>query len=194
MTLHADIMNIPCLPIAGTELEILAFRLGHEQAILAAAELVERAAQQEINSALDDDEPASLSKAMAFLESNAAQGRREQKLRDEVEALAIKADQLKRLNAVLFKEVIDSAEIAASFRNGNTVLIEVLMDMVNQFFHEGKGGFLHHSFMTSEEGAIETLIEAGFAEEVGPNSYRLFWDKLELRKTRKTPTPAGESA
>lgn len=87
MTLHADIMNIPCLPIAGTELEILAFRLGHEQAILAAAELVERAAQQEINSALDDDEPASLSKAMAYLESKAAQARREQNLRDEVEAL-----------------------------------------------------------------------------------------------------------
>ncbi len=87
MTLHADIMNIPCLPIAGTELEILAFRLGHMQAIQVAAELVERAAQQEINSALDDDEPASLSKAMAYLESKAAQARREQKLRDEVEAL-----------------------------------------------------------------------------------------------------------
>lgn len=88
MTLHADIMNIPCLPIAGTELEILAFRLGHEQAILAAAELVERAAQQEVNSAPDDGVLASLSKAMAFLESKAAQERREEKnLRDEVEAL-----------------------------------------------------------------------------------------------------------
>jgi len=39
VTLHDEIMNIPCEPIEGTESEVLAFQLGHKQARHAAAEL-----------------------------------------------------------------------------------------------------------------------------------------------------------
>jgi hypothetical protein len=37
-------------------------------------------------------------------------------------------------------------------------------------------------FMPCDEGAIEVLIDAGFAEEVIMGNYVLFWDKLEERK------------
>lgn len=67
-------------------------------------------------------------------------------------------------------------------QRGNTKLIEALMDMVNQHFTEGHSGGLTHSFMSCDEGAIEVLIEAGFAEEVAMGNYVLFWDKLEERK------------
>ncbi len=152
MTLHCEIMNIPCEPIAGTESEVLAFKLGHKQALHAAAELADKqlighapfhdrpvgepymlptmhapsiinrhypedsesAALMELKlkdmvdqhrqntadayvNAMDDhvvivmsgidEEPASLSKAMKFLESKEVQTRREQKLRDDVAAL-----------------------------------------------------------------------------------------------------------
>ena len=127
MTLHDEIMNIPCEPIEGTESGSLAFKLGHKQARHAAAELAARFSewQNEAAAALaqfvslssqpdedqwlevaskvpyllslkderllyaidDDEEPASLSKAMAFLESKEVQLRREQKLREEVAAL-----------------------------------------------------------------------------------------------------------
>ena len=152
MTLHGEIMNIPCEPIAGTESEVLAFKLGHKQALHAAAELADKqlighapfhdrpvgepymlptmhapsiinrhypedsesAALMELKlkdmvdqhrqntadayvNAMDDhvvivmsgidEEPASLSKAMKFLESKEVQTRREQKLRDDVAAL-----------------------------------------------------------------------------------------------------------
>ena len=127
MTLHDEIMNIPCEPIEGTESEVLAFKLGHKQALHAAAELVERFSEwkNEAAAALarfvslsshpdemqwlevasevpyllsrkderllysidSDEEPASLSKAMSFLESKEVQMRREQKLRDEIAAL-----------------------------------------------------------------------------------------------------------
>ena len=71
---------------------------------------------------------------------------------------------------------------AAKYRRGNTLLIESLMDMVNQFFFERSDGTLWHSFMSAEENAIETLINAGFAEELEGSTYRLLWDKLEQRK------------
>ena len=127
MTLHNEIMNIPCDPIEGTESEVRAFQLGHKQARHAAAELVERFSEwkneaaaalarfvslsshpdemqwlevasevpyllsrkdERLLYAIDDDEdPASLSKAMDFLESKEVQMRREQKLREEVSAL-----------------------------------------------------------------------------------------------------------
>ena len=67
-------------------------------------------------------------------------------------------------------------------RNGNTMLLEALMDMVNQFFYTHDGEFLSHSFMSAEEGAIAVLIHAGMAEEVEGKGYRLLWDKLEARK------------
>ncbi len=152
MKLHDEIMNIPCEPIAGTESEVLAFKLGHKQALHAAAELADKqlighapfhdrpvgepymlptmhapsiinrhypedsesAALMELKlkdmvdqhrqntadayvNAMDDhvvivmsgidEEPASLSKAMKFLESKEVQMRREQKLREEISAL-----------------------------------------------------------------------------------------------------------
>lgn len=71
---------------------------------------------------------------------------------------------------------------AAKYRRGNTLLIESLMDMVTQFFHTRPDDTLSHSFMSAEENAIETLIEAGFAEELEGCTYRLLWDKLEQRK------------
>lgn len=46
MTLHDEIMNIPCEPIEGTESEVLAFKLGHKQALHAAAELADRSEQK----------------------------------------------------------------------------------------------------------------------------------------------------
>lgn len=111
--------------------------------------------------------------------------RREQKLREEAEALTAKVDQLQRLNAIRYKEAMESAGMATAFRDGNTALIEALMNMANQFFHESADGkYLHHSFMSAEEGAIEALEDAGFAEEVEPEVYRLLWDKLEERKAR----------
>lgn len=42
MTIHNEIMNIPCEPIEGTESEVLSFKLGHKQARHAAAELAAR--------------------------------------------------------------------------------------------------------------------------------------------------------
>lgn len=66
-------------------------------------------------------------------------------------------------------------------KRGNTRLIEALMDMVNQFFFE-EDGVLSHSHMSAEEGSIEVLMAAGFAEEVDRGSYRLRWDKLKERQ------------
>ena len=67
-------------------------------------------------------------------------------------------------------------------QRGNTKLIEALMGMVNQNFTKGHSGGLAPSFMSCDEGAIEVLIEAGFAEQVEMGNYALFWDKLEERK------------
>jgi hypothetical protein len=67
-----------------------------------------------------------------------------------------------------------------ALRRGNTILLEALMDMVNQFFYTGQDGTLRHSFMSCEEGAIATLIDAGFAKEVD-GGYLLLWDKLAER-------------
>lgn len=68
----------------------------------------------------------------------------------------------------------------AALRRGNAKLIEALMDMVNQFFYTKDNGLLQHSFMSAEEGAIATLVNAGFAEETD-HGYRLLWDKLVER-------------
>lgn len=76
----------------------------------------------------------------------------------------------------------ESEQIIA-LKRGNTVLIESLMGMVNQFFYETQDGeYLYHRFMSAEEGAIDTLIDSGFAEVVEGKGYKLLWDKLEQRK------------
>lgn len=46
MTLHGEIMNIPCEPIEGTDSEVLAFQLGHKQARHAAAVLADSSDQK----------------------------------------------------------------------------------------------------------------------------------------------------
>lgn len=60
--------------------------------------------------------------------------------------------------------------------------MEALMDMVNQFFlHDEKDqSLIFHSFMSTEENAIDVLIRHGFAEMVGekPLRFRLLWSKL----------------
>lgn len=75
-------------------------------------------------------------------------------------------------------------EIAMRYERGNTLLIDALMGMVNQYFDHAKDdpSIVSHSFMSCEEEAIDVLIDAGFAQAVGKASYRLLWDKLEERK------------
>jgi hypothetical protein len=146
-------MNIPCEPIEGTESEVLAFKLGHKQALHAAAELADRS---------------------------------EQKLRDEIAALTAKVDQLQRLNAIRYNEAMEAASMATAFRDGNTALIEALMGMASQFFNEGEDeSIMPNLFTSTEEGAIEALEDAGFAEEVEQGRYKLRWDKLAERKARE---------
>lgn len=76
---------------------------------------------------------------------------------------------------------MDESSEVERLRNGNTLLLVALMDMVSQFFSQRSGEFLTHSYMSAEEGAIAVLIAAGMAEEVEGKGYRLLWDKLEAR-------------
>ncbi len=64
--------------------------------------------------------------------------------------------------------------------NGNAILLDALMGMVNQSFHTGKDGIMTHSFMSCDEYAISVLIDAGMAIEV-KHGYKLFWDKINKR-------------
>jgi hypothetical protein len=58
-------------------------------------------------------------------------------------------------------------------------LLESLMDMVNQhFYHIPDTDLLSHSFMNSDEIAIEVLIKHGMAKEIRPNAYMLMWADL----------------
>ena len=75
---------------------------------------------------------------------------------------------------------------AAKYRRGNTRLIEALMDMVSEGFYARTDGTPRHRSMSAEETAIQTLINAGFAEELEGCTYRLLWDKLEERKQEET--------
>lgn len=68
-----------------------------------------------------------------------------------------------------------------ALKRGNTVLIDSLMGMVDQFFRDDGDGNLSHRCMSAEEYAIKTLLEAGFAEEVN-GDYRLLWAKIEERE------------
>lgn len=85
-------------------------------------------------------------------------------------------------------------------KRGNTVLIEALMDMVNQFFiHPSIDSCsydatpLRHSFMSAEEHAIDALIESGFAIETD-KGYVLLWDKLEERKKELAQCPTSTNS
>jgi hypothetical protein len=58
-------------------------------------------------------------------------------------------------------------------------LLESLMDMVNQhFYHIPNTDLISHSFMSSDEGAIEVLIKHGMAKEIRKNTYMLMWGDL----------------
>jgi hypothetical protein len=98
--------------------------------------------------------------------------------------------------------VVEQRQKIMALRHGNTKLIEALMAMVEQFFysqneqgqHDENGEIFIHRFMSAEEMAIATLIEAGFAEEVekGKNGYRLRNDLLEYRLAEFTPDKEGD--
>ena len=58
-------------------------------------------------------------------------------------------------------------------------LLEALMDMVSQhFYHIPNTDLVSHSFMSSDENAIEVLIKHGMAKEIRPNAYMLLWGDL----------------
>lgn len=77
----------------------------------------------------------------------------------------------------------DLIETIHRLRNGNTALLEALMDMVNQFFcRRNEDDFIYPGFVSAEEAAIAVLVEAGMAEEVNGMGYRLLWGNLEARK------------
>jgi hypothetical protein len=71
-------------------------------------------------------------------------------------------------------------QVILQLRAGNTLLLEALMLMVQQYFFGEE--FLSHSNMVCEEQAIKALILAGVAEKDPERGYRLLWDKLEARK------------
>lgn len=79
-------------------------------------------------------------------------------------------------------ELTEQTKKSIGLMKGNSILIESLMGMVNQHFDTLPGG-LCHSFMSADKGAIDTLLDAGFAEMVSerPLRYRLLWDKLAER-------------
>jgi len=101
--------------------------------------------------------------------------------RDSLERFAsrVKADALE----AQAKEIEALKQQAQALRNGNTLLISALMDMVGQFFYskdDTADGPLTHAFMSAEEQAIEVLMQAGFATEK-EGAYYLDWDKLNKR-------------
>lgn len=71
------------------------------------------------------------------------------------------------------------------YKAGNTALLEALMDMVLQHLREGPDGIFNHSFLSSDEAAIEVLVQAGMVEVVPGSGYRLLWDALEARKPKQ---------
>jgi hypothetical protein len=100
--------------------------------------------------------------------------------------------------AVLRLAEIGNIRAAVRFRNGNTALIDALMNMVWQFVGEDDpDAAFSHQFISAEECALETLVDAGFAEQTKPgaNSYRLLWAKLAERKAAaRTPQMTWEEA
>ncbi len=66
-----------------------------------------------------------------------------------------------------------------AIRNGNTLLIASLMELVdNVFLHDED--LIYHMGTDAHKQAVETLVDAGFADKIGEN-YKLRWDKLEER-------------
>lgn len=95
----------------------------------------------------------------------------------EIEAAL--ADHIKR-NAIQAENIAREMNKNEALKRGNTALLEALMGMVNQHFDHREDGHLTHTFMSSDEGAIAALIEAGFAEET-KRGYLLNYDRLSER-------------
>ena len=91
--------------------------------------------------------------------------------------------------AALEEENEQLREKLKRLKRGNTALIEALMDMCSQhcFNHnygqvdEFTNPLLSHDFVSSNEGALALLVEAGFAETDNNVDYRLLYDKLKAR-------------
>lgn len=91
------------------------------------------------------------------------------------------ATRMQREIAELRARVVELDGQVFAMKRGNTILIDSLMGMVDQFFRDDGNGNLSHRFMAAEEYAIKTLLEAGFAEEID-GDYRLLWGKIEERE------------
>ena len=81
---------------------------------------------------------------------------------------------------------MDNEETIKLLKNGNTNLLEALMEMVNQYFIHNTvdDDIINHGCLSAEENSIEILQQAGMAERVVTPTpgYKLLWDKLEERK------------
>lgn len=64
--------------------------------------------------------------------------------------------------------------------NGNTDLIDALMDMVNQ--HCSCEGGVETMGLSANENALSVLEQAGFAKLIKGRVYRLNWKKLTERQ------------
>lgn len=77
-------------------------------------------------------------------------------------------------------DAVDAALVVDRYKNGNTALLEALMDMVHQ--HCGTvDDTLDHRFISANENAVELLEQAGMIVE----GNRLDWDALEARKPKR---------
>lgn len=100
--------------------------------------------------------------------------------RDSALAFAAEADaEIARLTA----ERDAAREERDRYRNGNTALLEALMDMANQYMGRDDGT-VDHMFMSAGENCCELLENAGVAEET-PRGCRLNWQAIEDRKTKE---------
>ena len=75
------------------------------------------------------------------------------------------------------------AEILA-YKRGNTVLLETLMNMADQYLSHIEGEICRHGFMSAGENALMILEEAGMAKSLDDTGYEyeLLWDNLNERK------------
>lgn len=96
----------------------------------------------------------------------------------------------------LAAETAKLGEGVVKLTRGNTLLLDALMNMVNQFFYskgqdgsyDNDGMILAHAHMSAEESAISVLLEAGMAIP-HPYGYVLLWDALAARKRAERDMP-----
>lgn len=71
-----------------------------------------------------------------------------------------------------------------SLRQGNALLIDALMGLVNVCFMHDKDHptFISHDFDAAKEKAILVLKEAGFVDELADNVYVLNFQKIKAYK------------